>query len=173
MNSIEELAAALNDLDLTVRLDATSIPRPSLHDMDYNIIVFAYTLHRLAREKGGHARRAPLALVKLVHFVAIRPHLSVDLKDWLERNRKGQRDFYSWPKFPRGYLVDLMLDSVISLLEMNAMVVRDKSDLLAADGEGLASLARPIITQGLFSVERGVVDFFSQKNVPGSKLGIP
>jgi hypothetical protein len=169
LDAISELGKLLELAGARPALVRSRVARSTLYDPDYHIAVIACAFATHASSDGDRARvLAPW--LKMIQFVAARPHLVQDLLTWVEARRSP--DLASWAQMPRGYIGDRTHDATVQYLVAQGIFSREKDYILA--GERIADLnaiASQISENGLFERERTAIDRLKAIKATRAMLG--
>lgn len=149
---ILELSALLADLGATPVLVHSRLAPSTLYDVDYHIAMIACAFVEHASSKGHDRRRILAPWLKLLQFVAARPQLATDFRQWAGCRRDNLE---AWSKMPRGYLGDRMHDASVEFLTARAVFVRDGDMLVESERcVELDAMAAGIRDLDMFRAER-------------------
>lgn len=152
---IVALGRALAQAGAKLTIDQSRITRSTLHDANYHVAMIACAMNMYGDSGARH--RVLAGWVKLLQFVAARPSLVENLKEYVNTRLKG--DLEKWALMPRGYLGDQTHDGVVDFLVA--------ADILAKNGDYLEGgmrfselqlIAKKIEALGMFEAERGILN---------------
>ncbi len=153
MDPLKELGQMLADAGAHPRINRSGLAPSILHDTTYHVAVIACAMRSHA---SGSRHRILGAWLKLLQFVAARPSLVANLRQYSQSKRGKDRD--NWPLMPRGYLGDQTHDGVVELLVAARILGRDGDYLECADQfHVLDALASRVATDGMFVGERNIL----------------
>ena len=155
-DAVAELRQVLADAGARPRLDRSRMAPSTLYDADYHVAVVACALKAYSPRRGTSTTRVLAAWIKLMQFLAARPILAENFREYVRTRRDG--DLEKWSLMPRGYLGDRTHDSVIELLVASSILRRDGDYLEpGARFDVLTRLHVRIEREGLFKGERNIL----------------
>src|SRR5208283_1887223 len=111
---VRELKALLAQIKATPVAAKREVAASILYDSDYHfaLVACAFAMHAKPDSKGRKQILAPW--LKLLQFVAARPRLLADVRDWA--GGRLSPDLETWSKMPRGFILDRTHDGIIDFL---------------------------------------------------------
>jgi len=169
-DALRELGRLLATAGARPTINRSRVAPSTLHDATYHVAVIACALRSHGASAGSVKRRILAAWLKLLQFVAARPSLVENLREYVRTRRDG--DLENWSLMPRGYLGDRTHDGVVDLL-VAAGILRRDGDFLEASTrfDTLDSIGQRIEVDGLFSGERAILEKLKEVRVTKALLG--
>jgi hypothetical protein len=150
---VQELNDVLKEIGLKTKLRTERIARSIAYDADYHICLITCSFSIHAVPGPDRARQILAPWLKMLGFVAARPEMARDLKEWVGSRCEGSLE--SLMKMPRGYLGDHIHDSTIEFLVARGVFRRGDGIVIAGPRiQELDSWMKQITEAELFTSER-------------------
>lgn len=169
----DDVITQLGDLLATTKVQPSLRPRrgtgASLYDVEYHVALISIAFRELAHAKHSGIRTIREPQLRLMQFVAARPHLLQPLSTWVtHRASSAQIRLDSWGALPRGYVTDRTHDATVEYLLALRALHRESNQLRPGDHfASLETVADGIEQMGTFEVERRTIKAILDLSVRG------
>lgn len=170
IDPVHELGEILAKVDARPVLVRERLAVSTLYDAEYHVAILACVFAACSKTEQGRQRQILAPWLKLLQFVALRPHLVDDLRTWSSSRRDA--DLLAWSKMPRGFIGDRTHDAVVDFLV--AAGVLEQSGDYVIEGRRVAvldTLVDQIKSADLFASERRVIAMLSEIKPNKTMLG--
>jgi hypothetical protein len=170
-SSIHTLTGLLRGANVEPVLVPERIAPSAIYDLQYRITVNACVFLALAESYQGSGTRIRAAKQKLVQFVAIRPWLLPVVRQWSTAQKNPQLATRMSQRLRRGYLGDVMHDSVVEFLVAAGVLEYAGPFLsLGVNGHRLTQWSESAISANLFANERTSIEEFKTVKITNDML---
>lgn len=174
---IDRLSALITSKGLTATIDNARVIISSQYDIHYQIVTMGLVIYlfRAKRNKTFDKIKAiNRTLLRLVHFLTIRPAMLGDFKGWHQSIAgKGSPSLEEWASFPSAFLSDSAQVDTLTLLLIRGEIYENGKDILLDTGRTnqINSLTAFAIKNRLFQREQDTIAELSALKLSASEMG--
>lgn len=174
---IERLSQLIKEKGLEARIDDSRIQISPQYDIHYQIVTIGLVIRLFRGRKNKTVDRVKSinkTLLRLIHFLTLRPELINDFKHWHSIMQKnGTASLQDWASFPRGFFSDSAQVDTLTLLLIRKEIHENGKDILldlSAKCE-INRLTSYAVENDLFQRERGSIAELSALKLSIADLG--
>lgn len=131
---LTKIKKAITQQGLQASIDSSRVIISTQYDIDYQITIVGliFCNYKLRRTRASRSiLRLNRMLLRLLHFLVLRPDLISEFKYWcMDNAHEKVPSLDDWTSFPRGFLSDSAQADTISLLIIRHELIESGKDLI-------------------------------------------